>query len=167
MSDQEEELFSRNDPAQDAADFYRFQQATQASDARADADAAQAAVRDAARVIADQARVKGIVDAMVNVGLVEDIRDYYDYDQQSPGVQAVIDRYIIKPGISNAPSGKPPFFSMTHSSVQTQQKQQGNTGGYKSKSKSKKSRYNKKSKTNKMRRSRSHKRHRSNKRHRS
>ena len=121
----------------------------------------------AARVIADQARVKGIVDAMVNVGLVEDIRDYYHYNQQSPGVQAVIDRYINNPGISNAPSGKLPYFSMTHSSVQTQQKPQGNTGGYKSKSKSKKSRYNKKSKTNKMRRSRSHKRHRSNKRHRS
>ena len=137
MSYQKEELFSGNDPAQDAADFIKFQQATQASDARADADAAQTAVRDAARVIADRARVKGIVDAMVNVGLVENIRDYYQYNQQSPGVQAVIDRYIINPGISNAPSGKPPYFPMTHSVVQTQQKQQGNEGGYKSKSKTK------------------------------
>ena len=166
MSDQEE-LFSRNDPAQDAADFYRFQQDTLASDARADVRDAQAAARDAAQVISGQARVKGIVDAMDDIGLVDSIREYYDYDQQPLGVQAVIDRYIINPGILNAPSGKLPYFSMTHSSVQTQQKPQGNTGGYKSKSKSKKSRYNKKSKTNKMRRSRSNKRYRSNKRHRS
>jgi hypothetical protein len=163
LAGDEDELMafiSQQKPDPDGNTFQKFQQAAEWSDLAADAHAikaAKVATRDAARVIADQARVKGIVDAMVDVGLVEDFREYYHYNQQSPGVQAVIDRYIINPGISNAPF-ETPYVEMTHSRVQTQQKQQGKEGGYKSKLKSKKSRYNKKSKTNKRRRSRSNKR---------
>ena len=162
-------------PDPDGRTFKNFQDDAQWRDIAADAHAMKAektAVRDAARVIADQARVKGIVDAMVNVGLVDDIREYYQYDERPPDVQAVIDRYIID-YLRLAPERRHSLVPPYGQSYIPGEAMQLKKGGYKSKSKSKKYRYkkkSKKSKTNKRRRSRSksrsnkRQRHRSNKR---
>jgi hypothetical protein len=157
------QFVSTQNPDPDGGTFDIFQQAALASDARADAHAAQAAARDAARVITDQARYKKQVEDTVDLFTYEDMRYFYDYFKRSPGEQVVIDRYIlgfVNPDPKIKRSLTPPY-GMPYYKM-------GRMGGYKSKSKSKKSRYNKKSKTNKMRRSRSNKRHRSrsNKRHR-
>jgi hypothetical protein len=86
----------------------------------------------------------------------EDIRKMYFYESQSPEIQLIINKFIHKPTPFSVPFGG----DYERAAKAAADWQRGKRGGYKSKLKSKKSRYNKKSKTNKRRRYRSRKRSR-------
>jgi len=170
-------FLSQQKPDPDGDTFDDFKFAAAASDAKADAIAAQVAAQNLARDFADYQRAQGRVHALPdkhNLDILK-MREFYRYDRQVPAIKRVIDDYIKGHLTGKGHSLVPPFGIQYRDSdlfprqdfYDTQQ------GGYKSKSKSKKYRYNKKSKkskTNKRRRSRSksrsnkRQRHRSNKR---
>ena len=152
--------------------FIKFVNAANASSAAA--DVRDAAARDqAAQVKAAQdqaAQVKAARDqaardkaardqaardqAARNAELVpncEEIRKTYFYESQSPEIQLIINKFIHKPTPFSVPFGG----DYERAAKAAADWQRSKRGGYKSKLKSKKSRYNKKSKTNKRRRSRS------------
>jgi hypothetical protein len=147
--------------------FNKFVNAANASSAAA--DVRDAAARDqAAQVKAAQdqaAQVKAARDqaardkaardkAARNAELVpncEEIRKTYFYESQSPEIQLIINNFIHKPMPFSVPFGG----DYERAAKAAADWQRSKRGGYKSKLKSKKSRYNKKSKTNKRRRSRS------------
>ena len=154
---------AHSDAAADVRDAAARDQAAQVKAAQDQAAQVKAAQDQAAQVKAarDQAaRDKAARDqaardqAARNAELVpncEEIRKTYFYESQSPEIQLIINKFIHKPTPFSVPFGG----DYERAAKAAADWQRSKRGGYKSKLKSKKSRYNKKSKTNKRRRSRS------------